>query len=1301
MTGRKLTASILTFLLILQTIIGVFTPINVSVTPPYISLQETNAAASTWTGTVSMDWGTAGNWSLALVPDSTTDVIIPDATTTTYDPAISVGAVSGSVTIQANGILNGNANTITIYGDWTNAGTFNHGSGTVVFTGNDTSTFTSGSSAYNNIEVNMTYSSWGDDDLYISGTATVSGNLTHTNGGLVNGQINLAGNYIIGAAATGTYRYGTSTIINFNHATNDQTITYNAGGIGAHVRIDKAGGIFSITDTIPLSSWTYVAGTVTGLDTYTLTLKDDSSGIFTPGSFIYNNVEINRTGTWEDLTISGTATVSGNLAHINGELNSGQINLAGNYIVGAAATGAPYGHGDTPTIINFNHATNDQTITYNAGGIGAHVCIDKAGGIFSITSDVTVNGWTHTAGTVTGLDTYTLTFKDDTNGSFTHGSLTYGNIEINRTSSNTGYDDLYISSGTLDINGNLTITDGDIRLNTNNPNINIAGNFSIASIATFTKGTGTLTFDGTSAATFTDSSVTPQDIGNVVINKTNAIEANNKFTLASDMTVDTLTIDGTANQSDILDLGLSGYILNIANSASIADVFIVAGTLTPGTSTVKYSATNSTGNISIAAAAYDSLQLSGSETYDLAGNLTNSNALTGNITIDASSTLNTTATNYNITLAGDWSNSNTFTANSSTVTLNGSSQSITGSTIFYNFTKSVTSADTLTFDNTATQTITNILTLNGAAGQLLSLRSNLTSNQWETNPQGTRTIDYLDIKDSNNIDAVAMNARGLNFADSGNNTNWTFNTSPNIPTLVSPVNDLNTSDNTPALSANYSDPDSGDTGTTNYRISSSSLSDCIDPVGINIIASGTSSITSDNNEDTTWTSGSSIGSDGTYYWCAQNNDGTAISSWTQMGSFVLDTTGPIISLSSPANDASTIDNQPTLTWSASDATSGIAKYQLYVDSVLDTDNISNSATSVVTANELTCGFHTWYVRAYDNVNNYTDSSVFNLTMSCGGGLPPSASNPPALPEPDSENPEGGFSVTILRQAQDDNNNTTVKLKLYAGADTKRMAISNTEDFEYASQVSYQEEIEWELSACGAGSFDSFLAQDDSSICTVYAKFYTRYGVASEIVSDSIILKTAVAETEEQSDDSDQDKPESETEDDKSSKDSESDKTNPSQSTAFTFTKTLKFGSNNNQVTQLQNKLKELNFFPKEIKSNGNFGPATEQAVKEYQESKGIYPCGIVGPRTRKVLNNEELITNKDYKFTQDLKYNDKNEEVKQLQIRLQDQNFFPYNVKPTGWFGSITKKAVNIFQKFYNLIQSGVVDEGMREVLNK
>ena len=145
---------------------------------------------------------------------------------------------------------------------------------------------------------------------------------------------------------------------------------------------------------------------------------------------------------------------------------------------------------------------------------------------------------------------------------------------------------------------------------------------------------------------------------------------------------------------------------------------------------------------------------------------------------------------------------------------------------------------------------------------------------------------------------------------------------------------------------------------------------------------------------------------------------------------------------------------------------------------------------------------------------------------------------------------------------------------------------------------------------------------------------------------------------------------------------------------------MQFGSNNDQVINLQNKLKELNFFPKNIKSNGNFGPATKQAVIDYQKSKGIYPCGIVGPRTRKALNNEEFITNKDYVFTKDLKYNDNNNEVKQLQTRLRDQNFFPYYIQSTGWFGPITQTAVKLFQRFYELVENGIVGEEMRGILN-
>lgn len=97
-----------------------------------------------------------------------------------------------------------------------------------------------------------------------------------------------------------------------------------------------------------------------------------------------------------------------------------------------------------------------------------------------------------------------------------------------------------------------------------------------------------------------------------------------------------------------------------------------------------------------------------------------------------------------------------------------------------------------------------------------------------------------------------------------------------------------------------------------------------------------------------------------------------------------DVTAPsAFTLTSPTNGISGI--QTAMSWTASsDSASGIAKYQLYIDGVLDTDNISSSATSVISQNGLSCGNHTWYVRAVDNAGNTTDSNTFNYAITCGG-----------------------------------------------------------------------------------------------------------------------------------------------------------------------------------------------------------------------------------------------------------------------------------------------------------------------------
>ena len=128
-----------------------------------------------------------------------------------------------------------------------------------------------------------------------------------------------------------------------------------------------------------------------------------------------------------------------------------------------------------------------------------------------------------------------------------------------------------------------------------------------------------------------------------------------------------------------------------------------------------------------------------------------------------------------ITLTGNWSNSGTFTQGTSTVTLNGTSQSISGTTTFYGLSKTVTTAATLTFEATKTQTVSNSLTLNGASLNLLSIVSSIADTQAALTLQGggSQSLSYLDVKDNNASGGDTL-AAGVTSTNSGNNDNWTF-----------------------------------------------------------------------------------------------------------------------------------------------------------------------------------------------------------------------------------------------------------------------------------------------------------------------------------------------------------------------------------------------------------------------------------------------------------------------------------------------------------------------------------------------
>ncbi len=75
-------------------------------------------------------------------------------------------------------------------------------------------------------------------------------------------------------------------------------------------------------------------------------------------------------------------------------------------------------------------------------------------------------------------------------------------------------------------------------------------------------------------------------------------------------------------------------------------------------------------------------------------------------------------------------------------------------------------------------------------------------------------------------------------------------------------------------------------------------------------------------------------------------------------------------------------------------------------------------------------------------------------------------------------------------------------------------------------------------------------------------------------------------------------------------------------TLSTLTQTLSLGMTNDQVANLQRYLAQHpNIYP-EGKVSGYFGPLTEKAVKKFQEENGLEPVGIVGPKTRTLINSD-------------------------------------------------------------------------------
>lgn len=130
---------------------------------------------------------------------------------------------------------------------------------------------------------------------------------------------------------------------------------------------------------------------------------------------------------------------------------------------------------------------------------------------------------------------------------------------------------------------------------------------------------------------------------------------------------------------------------------------------------------------------------------------------------------------------------------------------------------------------------------------------------------------------------------------------------------------------------------------------------------------------------------------------------------------------------------------------------------------------------------------------------------------------------------------------------------------------------------------------------------------------------------------------------------------------------------------------LQLGSKGNRVKTLQTLLSNKGYSLGSSGIDGDFGPATESAVRKFQADHGLDVDGIVGPQTWKALNGSYNGSTSNGL----LKLGSKGDEVRTLQSLLNSKGYSVGSVD--GDFGPATEAAVRKFQADHGLGVDGIV----------
>jgi len=141
------------------------------------------------------------------------------------------------------------------------------------------------------------------------------------------------------------------------------------------------------------------------------------------------------------------------------------------------------------------------------------------------------------------------------------------------------------------------------------------------------------------------------------------------------------------------------------------------------------------------------------------------------------------------------------------------------------------------------------------------------------------------------------------------------------------------------------------------------------------LSSGQWQLKQDSITDTTYALGPGQElTNGTWYWEVVALDSLGNQTTTSYWTLYVDLQPPLaFNLVTPLDGATVSLPTPTFTWrSTTDASSGLSHYELWLDSVLNVDNLSDTFSAP--AAPLPEGPHRWWVKAVDNVGNVRESN---------------------------------------------------------------------------------------------------------------------------------------------------------------------------------------------------------------------------------------------------------------------------------------------------------------------------------------